>query len=181
MKIWVVKIGSNGKTFFDEKSFNAWLIGTTESVSNRVVEIYESTHLESKTVKQIKDSVKESNIREVRIQSVVSENPWFSKFENFKVELAKFPNTRPMIERLNMMSGEQKIITKFLKAQKEFLLCDLSDDVRWFEMVIDVVDIKEMVDGSYKKINGWNTKVMVSKKRKDNFLKAQVNLATKSK
>lgn len=177
MKIWIVKIGVNSRTFFDEKSFNAWLSTTTDSVSNKVVTVYEATELESNTVKEIKDSIKDTNIRESRIQAVVSDNPWFSKFENFKLELAKYPNTQPLIEQLNMLGSEQKTIAKYLKAQKEFLLCDITDDVKWFEILIDVVGIKEMVEGSYKKMNGYNTKVMVSKKRKENFLKAKENVS----
>jgi hypothetical protein len=176
MKIWIVKIGINSRTFFDELSFNDWLSNTTDTVSNKVVEVYEATPVERKTVKEIKDSIKGSNIRESRIQAVVSDDPWFSKFENFKSELSKYSNTQPMIEKLNMLGIEQKPITKYLKSQKDFLLCDISDDVKWFEIVIDVVGINEMVDGSYKKMNGYNTKVMVSKKRKENFLKAKENV-----
>jgi len=176
MKIWIVKIGTNSKTFFDEMSFNAWLSTTTDSVSNKVVEVYEATPLERKTVKEIKDSIKDANIRESRIQSVVSEDPWFSKYEKFKLELTKYSNTQPLIEKLNMFD-DKKVITKYLKSQKEFLLCEITDDVKWFELLIDFLGIKEMVDGFYQKLNGYNTKVMVSKKRKDNFLKAKENVS----
>jgi len=176
MKIWIVKIGTNSKTFFDEMSFNAWLSTTTDSVSNKVVEVYEATPLERKTVKEIKDSIKDANIRESRIQAVVSEDPWFSKYENFKLELTKYSNTQPLIEKLNMFD-DKKVITKYLKSQKEFLLCEITDDVKWFELLIDFLGIKEMVDGFYQKLNGYNTKVMVSKKRKDNFLKAKENVS----
>jgi hypothetical protein len=176
MKIWIVKIGTNSRTFFDELSFNAWLSTTTDAVSNKVVEVYEATQLESKTVKEIKDSIKDANIRESRIQAVVSEDPWFSKYENFKVELSKYSNTQPLIEKLNMFD-DKKVINKYLKSQKEFLLCEITDDIKWFELLIDFLDIKEMVDGFYQKLNGYNTKVVVSKKRKDNFLKAQKNVS----
>ena len=176
MKIWIVKIGTNSKTFFDEMSFNAWLSTTTDSVSNKVVEVYEATPVERKTVKEIKDSIKDANIRESRIQAVVSTDPWFSKYEKFKLELAKYSNTRPLIEKLNMFD-DKKVITKYLKSQKEFLLCEITDDVKWFELIIDFLGIKEMVDGFYQKLNGYNTKVMVSKKRKDNFLKAKENVS----
>jgi hypothetical protein len=181
MKIWIVNI--NGKknvvrTFFDESDYNSWLIGCDDELyNNATVTTYESTQLETNTVKEIKDSIKNSNIRESRIQAVVSNDPWFSKFENFKAELTKYPVTQPIIEKLNMLSNDKKVVTKYLKAQKDFLLCDITDDVKWFELLIDVVGIKEMVDGSYKKMNGYNTKVMVSKKRKDNFLKAQKNVS----
>jgi hypothetical protein len=175
MKIWIVKIGTNSRTFFDETSFNAWLTTTTDSVSNRVVEIYEATPVERRTVKEIKDSIKDANIRESRIQAVVSTDPWFSKYENFKLELAKYSNTQPLIEKLNMFD-DKKVINKYLKSQKEFLLCEITDEVQWFELLIDFLDIKEMVDGFYQKLNGYNTRVMVSKKRKDNFLKAQKNV-----
>ena len=176
MKIWIVKIGTNSRTFFDELSFNAWLSTTTDVVSNKVVEVYEATPVERKTVKEIKDSIKGANIRESRIQAVVSEDPWFSKYENFKVELSKYSNTQPLIEKLNMFD-DKKVITKYLKAQKEFLLCEITDEVKWFELLIDFLGIKEMVDGFYQRLNGYNTKVMVSKKRKDNFLKAQKNVS----
>jgi len=179
MKIWIVNINGEKnvvRTFFDESDYNSWLIGCDTELYNATVTIYEATQLESNTVKEIKDSIKGANIRESRIQAVVSDNPWFSKFENFKTELAKYPNTQPMIEKLNMLGIEQKPITKYLKSQKDFLLCDITDDVKWFETLIDVVGIKEMVDGYYKKMNGYNTKVMVSKKRKDNFLKAKENV-----
>jgi hypothetical protein len=176
MKIWIVKIGVNSRTFFDELSFNAWLSITTDAVSNKVVEVYEATPVERKTIKEIKDSIKEANIRDSRIQVVVSDDPWFSKYEKFKVELVKYPNTQPLIDKLNMMSNDKKIITKYLKAQKEFLLCEVTDDVKWFELLIDLLDIKEMVDGFYQKLNGYNTRVMVSKKRKENFLKAKNKL-----
>ncbi len=177
MKIWIVKIGTNSKTFFDEASFNAWLTTTTDAVSNKVVEVYEATPIERRTVKEIKDSIKDANIRESRIQAVVSEDPWFSKYENFKAELAKYPITQPLIEKLNMLGSDKKIITKYLKAQKELLLCQVTDDVQWFELLIDFLGIKEMVDGFYQRLNGYNTKVMVSKKRKDNFLKAKENVS----
>ena len=180
MRIWIVNIGRVSKTFQTEESFNSWIsdIGydTTDADSKAVVTIYDANPIETKTVKEIKDSIKESNIRESRIQAVVSDDSWFSKFENFKNELCKYPNTQPIIDKLNMFS-DKKIITKYLKAQKDFLLCDVSDDVKWFELLIDFVGVKEMVDGSYKKINGYNTKVMVSRKRKDNFLKAKENVS----
>ena len=184
MKIWVVNV--NGKkniarAFFDESDYNSWLLGTDHerfdpSIGRCTVTIYEATQLESKTVKEIKDSIKDANIRESRIQAVVSDDPWFSKYENFKLELAKYPITQPLIEKLNMLD-DKKIITKYLKSQKELLLCQVTDDVQWFELLIDFLGIKEMVDGFYQKINGYNTKVVVSKKRKDNFLKAQKNVS----
>ena len=55
-------------------------------------------------------------------------------------------------------------------------MCEITDEVQWIELLIDFLDIKEMVDGFYQKLNGYNTRVMVSKKRKDNFLKAQKNV-----
>jgi hypothetical protein len=179
MKIWIVNI--NGKknvvrTFFDESDYNSWLIACDVETYNATVTVYEATQLETKTVKEIKDSIKESNIRDSRIQAVVSNDPWFSKFENFKAELTKYPVTQPIIEKLNMLGNDKKVINKYLKSQKEFLLCQVVDDVRWFELLIDFLDIKEMVGGFYQKLNGYNTKVVVSKKRKDNFLKAQNNV-----
>lgn len=175
MKIWIVNINkSTILTFLNQSDYDSWLL-RTKDVDNSLVTIYEATQIESNTVKEIKDSIKDANIRESRIQAVVSDDPWFSKYENFKNELSKYSNTQPIIEKLNML-GDQKQITKYLKAQKEFLLCDITDDVKWFELLIDFVGIKEMVDGSYKKMNGYNTKVMVSKKRKENFLKAKENV-----
>jgi hypothetical protein len=179
MKIWIVNI--NGKknvvrTFFDENDYNSWLLGCDVETYNATVTVYEATQIDSKTVKEIKDGIKESNIRESRIQAVVSDDPWFSKYENFKNELTKHPITQPLIEKLNMLGNDKKIITKYLRAQKEFLLCQVVDDVKWFELIIDFLDIKEMVDGFYQKLNGYNTKVMVSKKRKENFLKAKENV-----
>jgi hypothetical protein len=177
MKIWVVNVNDKkniARAFFDESDYNSWLLGTDHELCT--VTIYEATQLESKTVKEIKDSIKDANIRESRIQAVVSDDPWFSKYENFKLELAKYPITQPLIEKLNMLD-DKKIITKYLKSQKEFLLCQVTDDVQWFELLIDFLGIKEMVDGFYQKLNGYNTKVMVSKKRKDNFLKAKENVS----
>ena len=180
MRIWIVNIGRVSKTFQTEESFNSWIsdIGydTTDADSKATVTIYDANPIEVKTVKEIKDSIKGSNIRDSRIQAVVSDDPWFSKYENFKNELIKYSNTQPMIEKLNMF-GDKKSISKYLKSNKEVLLCDITDDVEWFELVIEFVGIKEMVDGSYKKMNGYNTKVMVSKKRKDNFLKAKENVS----
>ena len=132
MRIWIVNIGRVSKTFQTEESFNSWIsdIGydTTDADSKAVVTIYDASPIETKTVKEIKDSIKESNIRESRIQAVVSDDPWFSKFENFKNELGKYPNTQPIIEKLNMLSSEQKPITKYLKAQKELLIYYSSTD-----------------------------------------------------
>lgn len=178
MKIWIVNINNSTniiRTFLNQSDYDSWLLGSKEDVNNTVVTIYEATQIESNSVKEIKNSIKESNIRESRIQAVVSDDPWFLKFENFKNELGKYPNTQPMIDKLSMLS-DKKTITKYLKSQKELLLCDVSDDVKWFEILIDFIDIKEMVDGSYKKLNGYNTKVIVSKKRKENFLKAKDNV-----
>ena len=179
MKIWIVSINESTnvvRTFLNQNDYDSWLLGCSEVTYNATVTIYESTPVESRTVKEIKDSIKDANIRDSRIKAVVSDDPWFSKYENFKNELGKYPNTQPMIEKLNMFS-DKKIITKYLKAQKDFLLCDITDDVKWFELLIDFIGIKEMVDGSYKKLNGYNTKVMVSKKRKENFLKAKENVS----
>jgi len=176
MKIWVVNVNDKKnivRTFFDESDYNSWLLGTDYELCT--VTIYEATQLESKTVKEIKDSIKESNIRESRIQSVVSDDPWFSKYENFKVELGKYPNTQPLIEKLNMFD-DKKVINKYLRSQKEFLLCQVTDEVQWFELLIDFLNIKEMVDGFYQKLNGYNTKVVASKKRRENFLKAKENV-----
>jgi hypothetical protein len=180
MKIWIVNINkSTIRTFLNQSDYDSWFHRdpnvALNDVDNSVVTIYDATPIESRTIKEIKDSIKDSNIRESRIQAVVSDDPWFSKFENFKNELGKYPNAQPMIEKLSMFS-DKKIITKYLKAQKDFLLCDITDDVKWFELLIDFIGIKEMVDGSYKKLNGYNTKVMVSRKRKDNFLKAKENV-----
>lgn len=179
MKIWIVNIGKStnvAHTFLNQKDYDSWLLRCKEQLDSSVVTIYEATQIETNTVKEIKESIKEANIREGRIQAVISDDTWFSKFETLKGELIKYPNTQPMIDKLNMMSNDKKLITKYLKAQKEFLLCDVTDDVKWFELIIDFVGIEEMVDGFYQKLNGWNTKVMVSKKRKDNFLKAQKNV-----
>ena len=179
MKIWIVNINKSTniiRTFLNQSDYDSWLLDSGKDVDNAVVTIYDANPIETKTVKEIKDSIKESNIRESRIQAVVSDDPWFSKYENFKNELSKYSNTQPMIEKLNMLI-DKKSISKYLKAQKEVLLCDISDDVEWFELVIDFVGVKEMVAGSYKKMNGYNTKVMVSKKRKDNFLKAKENVS----
>lgn len=178
MKIWIVNI--NGKknvvrTFFDENDYNSWLLSCDAETYNATVTVYEATQIDSKTVKEIKDSIKDANIRESRIQAVVSDDPWFSKYENFKAELVKYPNTNWLTEKLNMLN-DKKVINKYLKAQKEFLLCEITDDVKWFEILIDFLNIKEMIDVFYKKNNGYNTGVMVSKKRKDNFLKAQKNV-----
>ena len=177
MKIWIVNVNDKKnivRTFFDESDYNSWLLGTDHELYT--VTIYEATQLESRTVKEIKDSIKESNIRESRIQAVVSEDPWFSKYESFKLELAKYSNTQPLIEKLNMFD-DKKVINKYLKSQKEFLLCEITDEVQWFELLIDFLDINEMVDGFYQRLNGYNTKVRVSKKRKDNFLTAKENVS----
>ena len=168
MKIWIVNINKSTnivRTFLNQSDYDSWLLGCGEETYNATVTIYDANPIEVKTVKEIKDSIKGSNIRDSRIQAVVSDDPWFSKYENFKNELIKYSNTQPMIEKLNMF-GDKKSISKYLKSNKEVLLCDITDDVEWFELVIDFVGVKEMVDGSYKKMNGYNTKVIVSKKKK---------------
>ena len=177
MKIWIVNISGTriSHTFLNQKNYDSWLLTCGEHLDSAIVTIYEATQIETNTIKEIKSSIKDSNIRESRIQAVISDDTWFSKFENFKNELIKY-EVVSILDKLNMIGNDKKIVTKYLKAQKEFLLCDVSEDVKWFELIIDFLEIKEMVDGSYKKINGWNTKVMVSKKRKDNFLKAQRNV-----
>ena len=185
MKIWIVNIVNSTnivRTFTDQKDYDAWLEHNWSKeksylVDTAVVTIYEASVIESNTIKEIKKSIINSNTRESRIEAIVSEDPWFIKFEKFKVELTKYSNTQLILERLNMMENQQKIITKFLKANKEFLLCDVSDSVEWFELIIDITGIKKMVESSYKKINGYNTKVIVSKKIKDNFLKAKENVS----
>lgn len=185
MKIWIVNIVNSTnivRAFTDQKDYDAWLEQNWSKeksylVDTAVVTIYEASVIESNTVKEIKNSIINSNTRESRIEAIVSEDPWFIKFEKFKVELTKYSNTQLILERLNMMGNQQKIITKFLKANKEFLLCDVSDSVEWFELIIDITGIKKMVESSYKKINGYNTKVIVSKKIKDNFLKAKENVS----
>lgn len=176
MKIWIVKKSTNlTHTFLNQKDYDSWLLRCKEQLDSSVVTIYEATQIETNTVKEIKESIKEANIRESRIQAVISDDTWFSKFETLKGELIKYEAVS-ILDKLNMIGNDKKIVTKYLKSQKELLLCDVSEDVKWFELIIDFLEIKEMVDGSYKKINGWNTKVMVSKKRKDNFLKAQRNV-----
>ena len=178
MKIWIVNFGKSTNvtyTFLNQKDYDSWLLRCKEQLDSSVVTIYEATQIETNTVKEIKASIKEANIREGRIQSVISDDTWFSKFENFKVELIKY-EVVSILDKLNMIGNDKKVVTKYLKSQKEFLLCEVTDDVKWFELLIYFLDIKEMVDGFYKKLNGYNTRVMVSKKRKDNFLKAQENV-----
>ena len=153
-----------------------WSQEKLDLVDNAVVTTYEASVIESNTMGEIRKSIRDSNNRESRIEAIVSEDPWFIKFEKFKVELTKYSNTQLIVEKLNMIENQQKIITRFLKANKEFLLCDVSDSVEWFELIISMTGIKKMVECSYRKINGYNTKVVPSQTFKDNFLKAKENL-----
>jgi len=191
MKIWII----GDKVFFDESSFNMELLKQSRILPNvftpktskqsKEVKILEAEVLQETSLQSYVDSIKEANARDSKIQAIVSKDPWFSKYENFKAELAKYSNINskgvslmihPLLDKLNMLGNDKKVITKYLKSQKDFLLCEITDDVRWFEILIDFLDIKEMVDVFYQKINGYNTRVMVSNKRKDNFLKAQKNV-----
>jgi hypothetical protein len=179
MKIWIVRTGINSKTFFDELSFNTWLSTTADSVSNKVVEVYEATPVERRTVKEIKDSIKESNIRESRIQAVLSEDPWFSKYDNFKSELEKYkhPEIHKINEKLNILGNDKEVIIKYLKLQKSYLLGCAGDDVKWFELLINLLGIRKMVNETLQKGNdGRWYGFPVTKKRKENFLKAKENV-----
>jgi hypothetical protein len=184
MKIWIVNIVNSTnivRAFTEQKDYDAWLKHNwsqekLDLVDNAVVTTYEASVIESNTMGEIRKSIRDSNNRESRIEAIVSEDPWFIKFEKFKVELTKYSNTQLILEKLNMIENQQKIITRFLKANKEFLLCDISDSVEWFELIISMTGIKKMVECSYRKINGYNTKVVPSQTFKDNFLKAKENL-----
>ena len=184
MKIWIVNIVNSTnivRAFTEQKDYDAWLKHNwsqekLDLVDNAVVTTYEASVIESNTMGEIRKSIRDSNNRESRIEAIVSEDPWFIKFEKFKVELTKYSNTQLIVEKLNMIENQQKIITRFLKANKEFLLCDVSDSVEWFELIISMTGIKKMVECSYRKINGYNTKVVPSQTFKDNFLKAKENL-----
>ena len=184
MKIWIVNIVNSTnivRAFTEQKDYDAWLKHNwsqekLDLVDNAVVTTYEASVIESNTMGEIRKSIRDSNNRESRIDAIVSEDPWFIKFEKFKVELTKYSNTQLIVEKLNMIENQQKIITRFLKANKEFLLCDVSDSVEWFELIISMTGIKKMVECSYRKINGYNTKVVPSQTFKDNFLKAKENL-----
>ena len=184
MKIWIVNIVNSTnivRAFTEQKDYDAWLKHNwsqekLDLVDNAVVTTYEASVIESNTMGEIRKSIRDSNNRESRIEAIVSEDPWFIKFEKFKVELTKYSNTQLIVEKLNMIENQQKIITIFLKANKEFLLCDVSDSVEWFELIISMTGIKKMVECSYRKINGYNTKVVPSQTFKDNFLKAKENL-----
>ena len=184
MKIWIVNIVNSTnivRAFTEQKDYDAWLKHNwsqekLDLVDNAVVTTYEASVIESNTMGEIRKSIRDSNNRESRIEAIVSEDPWFIKFEKFKVELTKYSNTQLIVEKLNMIENQQKIITRFLKANKEFLLCDVSDSVEWFELIISMTGIKKMVECSYRKINGYNTKVVPSQTFIDNFLKAQENL-----
>jgi hypothetical protein len=184
MKIWIVNIVNSTnivRAFTEQKDYDAWLKHNwsqekLDLVDNAVVTSYEASVIESNTMGEIRKSIRDSNNRESRIEAIVSEDPWFIKFEKFKVELTKYSNTQLILEKLNMIENQQKIITRFLKANKEFLLCDVSDSVEWFELIISMTGIKKMVECSYRKINGYNTKVVPSQTFKDNFLKAKENL-----
>ena len=184
MKIWIVNIVNSTnivRAFTEQKDYDAWLKHNwsqekLDLVDNAVVTTYDASVIESNTMGEIRKSIRDSNNRESRIEAIVSEDPWFIKFEKFKVELTKYSNTQLIVEKLNMIENQQKIITRFLKANKEFLLCDVSDSVEWFELIISMTGIKKMVECSYRKINGYNTKVVPSQTFKDNFLKAKENL-----
>ena len=92
MKIWIVNIGKSTNathTFLNQKDYDSWLLRCKEQLDSSVVTIYEATQIETNTVKEIKSNIKDSNIRESRIQAVISDDPWFSKFESFKIELVK--------------------------------------------------------------------------------------------
>ncbi len=183
MKFWIAyKTSDNASIFEDESSLISYVAKERiKGNSDIKIRIIEANIIDETTVGDLFNSIEKSNDLDYRIKASLSEYDFFNKIEKFRSLYDRYTDGSNIrfLTHLSLTINDKEKTLKFIKGNKEYLLCDVSDDVEWFECLISL-GINEMVDGSYKKINGWNTKVMVSKKRKDNFLKAKNNLSTRS-
>ena len=180
MKFWIAyKTSKSALIFNDEDSLISYV--AKERIKGNLdikIRTIEGEVTEETTVGNLFNSIEKSNELDYRIKSALSDNDFFNKIEKFRSLYSRYTDGKDSIflTHLKLNINDEEKALKFIKGNKEHLLCDVSDEVVWFECLISL-GIKEMVDVSYKKFNGWNTKVLVSKRRKENFLKAKENLS----
>lgn len=184
MKFWIAyKTSQNASIFEDEASLISY-VAKERIKGNLDIKIreIEGDIIEETTVGNLFTVIEKSNELDYKIKVVLSDDDFFRDVERFRSLYLRYTDGGDSIflTHLRLNINDKKKAIKFIKSNKDYLLCDVSDDVEWFECLIPL-GIENMVDGSYKKMNGWNTKVMVSTKRKENFLKAKENLKSKNK
>ena len=171
MKIWIV----NNKTVFqDEKSFMDFV--TKSKTKSEKVQILEAEVIEETTVSDLFKSTVESNLRDHKIQAVMSNDVFFDNIERLKTLYPKYntDSESKFLDTLNMNIHDKNKVTKLIKSNSEHLF-KMSTEIEWFESLI-LVGITESLDSYTVKSNGYNTRVSVSKKTKDKFLKAKKNV-----
>lgn len=183
MKYWIVYKTSRDRSVFEDEASLISYVAKEKIKGNLDIKIkaIEAEVLEETTVGNLFNSIEKSNELDHRINATLSEDNFFSNIEKFRSLYSRYTDGKNtgFLTNLILNINDKKKVLKLIKSNKEYLLCEVSDDVEWFECLIPL-GIEEMVNGFYQKLNGWNTKVMVSKKRKENFLKAKKNLDLKS-
>jgi hypothetical protein len=184
MKFWIAYKTSRSALIFNEEGPLISYVAKERIKGNLNVKIrvIEGNIIEETTVGNLFDSIEKSNELDHRINATLSDDAFFSDLEKFRSRYDRYTDgaNTGFLTNLILNINDKKKVLNLIKRNKEYLLCEISDDVEWFECLIPL-GIEEMVDGFYQKLNGWNTRVMVSKKRKENFLKAKKNLDLKSK
>ena len=183
MKYWIVYKTSRDRSVFEDKASLITYVAKEKIKGNLDIKIkvIEAKVLEETTVSNLFDSIEKSNEIDHRINATLSDDAFFRDLEKFRSIYGRYTDgaNTGFLTNLILNINDKKKVLNLIKGNKEYLLCEISDDVEWFECLIPL-GIEEMVDGFYQKLNGYNTRVMVSKKRKENFLKAKKNLALKS-
>lgn len=173
MKIWVV----NGKTVIDnEKSLRSFLVKEkSKNNGNTKIEMMEIVFRDGgKTVDQLLESLESENEG-----LKTTDQDFLEKLETFKNLYTKYAGPKNSLQFLTSLQAtvkERKEIVNLCKRFKDHLLCEVSREIDWYESLIEVSGIDEMVDGFYQKLNGYNTRVLITDKTKMIFLKAKQNI-----
>ena len=175
MKIWIV---DNKKVFKDETSFMNFLIREkTKGVSSDKykIEILDAKVIENTTVGDLFKAIKESRISEHENKMSTDPDSFFEDLENLKKLYYEYTRCEdsPFLTNVAIRTGDKAGIIKIVRSYEDHLCFDVSDSVVWFKALLKIYNFKEIKDGTYKKLNGWNTKVIASKKRVNNFLDAK--------
>jgi hypothetical protein len=178
MKIW---IANNKSVIRDEKSLLSFLIKEKAKGNTSVqIEVMEAVQESKTTVGELFSSIVEDNIKKGKEASSPDEEEFVRKTERFEELYVKYMGSGSefslFLANFKATEKKRKSIAALCKKSKDHLLCEVSREVDWYEALIDVSGIDEMVDRYYQKINGYNTRVLVSDKTKKTFLKAKKNL-----
>lgn len=167
-KIWY----HNGTAYKSEQMF----LDNCKDKSN--VAIYEMVEYHH-DAKEYKNQLLKQRERDEQLSIVLDETSDSAKISRFRNKLIELrPEdyyTKKIIKSLNKDGLNLRAFRIIAGNYKEFLLHKVSNDVEWFEILLDIYSFRmEKVHGGYQKIETDQTTI-------DNFNKAKENLKKRKK